>query len=50
MHFANGSYNQRKWITVHHIVRADSLKEWDFENWKPKESKREENNKELLEF
>lgn len=26
-----------KWITVDHIVRANSLTEWDFENWKPKQ-------------
>ena len=28
--------NKKTWISVEHIVRANSLTEWDFDKWKPK--------------
>lgn len=37
-------------IVDHNIVSADSLTEWDFENWKPKVDKKEELLKTVLEF
>jgi len=40
----------QEWTTLTHIVRADSLKEWDFENWKPKFNKQEKLIEDLLSF
>ena len=35
-----------KWVTCHHIVRANSLIEWDFENWHVKDL-RDDNHKKV---
>jgi len=35
-HFVEYMYeSEQQWIKVEHIVRANALTEWDFENWKP---------------